>query len=422
MKNKSIHHWQKRIFLLCWGVYACAYLCRINLSVAIPVSEGNTAFNKTNLGLIGSIFFWTYAFGQLINGRLGDKFDARKFIFVGLLVSSTANIFFGFTRSFYIMATLWALNGYFQSTLWGPLMKTLANWFSQKQRQRMGLGIFTTVVVGYVLAWGGLGQMAPFTGWEGVFWIPGVIMLIYSFFWFGWAKNYPHEVGLQLESEEPVLAIEYVNTEHNSFVKTVVKSKLWLVALSGIPLGIIREGISLWGPMMLYETFQLNLRSALGMALLIPIFNLMGIIAARLLITRFPCKETSVVTLMFATGVFACAMLYFFRSSNIIICLLLLSCCSSSLYGATSILTSVIPQNYYMTSSVAGFLDFSIYLGAGISGIVTGVLSQKYGWSIVVFIWILAGAAGIVAMMFSKQEDRSVGKTGSINLSGYSDI
>jgi sugar phosphate permease len=47
-----------------------------------------------------------------------------------------------------------------------------------------------------------------------------------------------------------------------------------------------------------------------------------------------------------------------------------------------------------MTSSIAGFLDFSIYLGAGLSGIVTGFLSNKIGWNFVVLLWVMAGTAG----------------------------
>ena len=85
MKRATIKHWQKKIFILCWTSYACAYLCRLNISVAIPVLEENRVLAKTALGMAGGLFFWFYAFGQLINGRLGDRFDGRKFIFLGLL-------------------------------------------------------------------------------------------------------------------------------------------------------------------------------------------------------------------------------------------------------------------------------------------------------------------------------------------------
>ena len=51
-----------------------------------------------------------------------------------------------------------------------------------------------------------------------------------------------------------------------------------------------------------------------------------------------------------------------------------------------------------MTSSVAGFLDFSIYLGAGLSGIITGFLSNRIGWNIVILLWIIVGIAGCICI------------------------
>ena len=194
-------------------------------------------------------------------------------------------------------------------------------------------------------------------------------------------------------------------TKHTSFVKFILHSKLYLVALSGIPLGFVREGISLWGPTMLFETFKLNLQSTMGSVLLIPFFNFFGVIAARILITKFVHKEAKLGALFFAGGTITCALLYLSKDLSILVFLLMLAACSMSLYGATSILTSVIPMKYHMTSSIAGFLDFSIYLGAGISGIVSGTLSKEFGWGTMALIWTVAGIAGILCIYLAGMND-----------------
>lgn len=400
MKNRSMNYWQKRIFILCWVAYSLAYLGRINLSIAIPLMEDSLYFDKTGLGFIGSAFFWVYAFGQLINGRLGDKFTSRNFVFLGLLISAILNLLFGFFTSLLFMTILWAFNGYFQSMLWGPLMKTINRWCPKRQKSKMALYMFSSVVSGFLLTWGGLGQISSYIGWKGVFWIPGVILLIYSLFWYLYARNNPEEVGLRLEDAklEPL----ELNPEEYDLaelgLELIFHTRLYLIALSGIPLGFIREGISLWGPTMLFETFRLNLKSTVVAALLIPLFNFMGVIVARLFITKFQNNETKLAVIFFAGGILTCTLLYFFKDSSIIVYLALLAVCSLSLYGASSILTSVIPLKYHMTSSVAGFLDFSIYLGAGISGILTGFLSGKFGWNIVALLWVVAGAAGSICV------------------------
>lgn len=433
MKNRTMKYWQKRIFILCWLAYTIAYLGRLNLSIAIPLMEDSLTLDKTSLGFIGSLFFWAYAFGQLINGRLGDKFASRSFVFWGLLISSILNLLFGSLTSLIFMAILWAFNGYFQSMLWGPLMKTINLWFPQKQSSKMALYMFSSVVSGFLLVWGGLGQISSYTGWKGVFRIPGIILLIYSFIWYICMRNKPEEVGLCLEdteisstkldltdtklnytqiepTENKLNYTEYVldtesgfdekgnKSQRASFMKLIFKTRLYLIALASIPLGFIREGISLWAPTMLLEIFQLNLKSTMGAALLIPLFNFMGVVVARLIIIKFQDNETKLVAIFFTGGILTCVLLYFFKDSNIIVYLVLLAVCSLCLYAASSILTSVIPQKYHMTSSVAGFLDFSIYLGAGLSGIITGFLSNRIGWNIVILLWIIVGIAGCICI------------------------
>jgi len=409
MKNRTMSYWQKRIFVLSWVAYTFSYLGKINLSVAIPLMEDSLSWDKTRLGLIGSIFFWIYAFGQLINGSLGDKFTSRKFVFIGLLSSAVLNILFGFTTSLFFMVVIWAFNGYFQSMLWGPIMKTINHWFPMGQKSKMALYMFSSVVSGFILTWGCLGQISMYTGWKSVFWIPGIVLIVYSLIWYLFVRNNPQEVGLRLEDVELNNDVELNQIENQiekkdtemqqtTLWRLIFHKRLYLIALAGIPLGLIREGISLWAPTILFETFHLNMKSTMSAVLLLPLFNFTGVILARLLIVKFHNKETKLVTIFFIGGIFACVLLYLFRNSNIFVYLALLALCSLSLYAASSIITSVIPLKYKMTSSVAGFLDFSIYLGAGLSGIVTGVLSNEIGWSSVMLLWVLAGVAGIICI------------------------
>ena len=185
-------------------------------------------------------------------------------------------------------------------------MRILNKWFSEEQRYKVALYIFSSVVGGFLLTWGALGQISVYAGWKSIFWIPGVVMFLYSFIWYIYVRNSPEEAGVYLEKAEPGNSKEdedaksksgtytykrsdsfktesennrentKVETEHTSFIKFILHTKLYLVALSGIPLGFVREGISLWGPTMLFETFGLDLQSTMGSVLLIPFFNIFG--------------------------------------------------------------------------------------------------------------------------------------------------
>ncbi|MHB8063368.1 MAG: MFS transporter, partial [Ruminiclostridium sp.] len=166
--------WQFKVFALCWAAYASAYLCRTNLSIALPDMMESFRWSKTSVGLIGSAFFWAYAIGQLINGYIGDKVQTRKFIFFGLGTASLINIVVGFSSNLWLVIILWAANGFLLSTLWGPIVKTISVWFSSSQRNKVAIGMSMSMIGGYLLSWGLVGIIVAFTSWSWAFWIPGI--------------------------------------------------------------------------------------------------------------------------------------------------------------------------------------------------------------------------------------------------------
>ena len=136
--SKTIANWQKKMFWFMWITYASFYLCRVNISIAMPKIMEEYGLTKSEMGLILSSLFLLYAIGQFINGQLGDKLNSRKIITLGLLSSAILNVVFGFnTGILIIMIIIWGLNGYFQSMGWGPTVKAMANWFPVRIRGRI---------------------------------------------------------------------------------------------------------------------------------------------------------------------------------------------------------------------------------------------------------------------------------------------
>ncbi len=136
--QQAFKHWRKRVFLTTWITYSTFYLCRVNMSIAVPGIMGEFGYSKTAMGGVMTALLVAYAAGQFINGQLGDKFGARRLITLGILGSALLNIAFGFSPGITVMIAIWALNGYFQSMGWAPSVKTIANWFPPNIRGKMG--------------------------------------------------------------------------------------------------------------------------------------------------------------------------------------------------------------------------------------------------------------------------------------------
>ncbi len=372
------------------------------MSLAIPAIQGEFGWSKAQLGAIGTVFFWIYGTGQLINGFIGDRFRSRLMIYSGLLVTALTNILFGFSTSLVAMLLLWGLNGYFQSMLWGPMTRTLSHWFSPEQRSRIAIRISTSIVGGYLLAWGLAGYLLARTSWPFAFWLPGVIVLLYSFIWYRWARSTPQEAGLggaDLSATEPT-----VSSNHDASVppfRSAAKStKLWLIVIACLAQGVIKDGIALWAPTLLLETQRLGLASAVNLVLVIPVMNFVGILVAGKLNQKLRHQDTLTAAVLMTLALLGVFGLMVGSNLGPYTTLLFLGFTSAMMYGTNTILLSVVPMGYArynLVSSVAGFLDFSSYLAAGAAAAVTGLIVDKFGWQMVFIAWILISAIGILS-------------------------
>lgn len=405
MIKSSLKTWQIKVFVLCWIAYTAVYFGRVNLSVTIPDIQKYFGFTKDQVGIIGSLFFWIYGIGQIINGYIGDKICIRVFIFIGILVSGVINILFGLSTSLIIMTVLWALNGYFQSILWGPIIKTLSIWFSQKDHSQTAVAISTSMVGGYLLAWGLLGQIILHSSWRWAFWIPGGCLISYSLIWYLKIKTHPKEVNLQSPSENMLL--DHINIKNHSsltFMKIFKKTKLYFIVIACLTQGIIKDSIALWGPTFLMETSNLSMGSTTKLIIAIPFMNFAGMILAGYLNKRLKLDETLATTVLFLFTIVFLILLIKLRHLSPLFSLIFLGLSSAMMFGAHTLLVGAIPMRfdkYNKVSSIAGFLDFSTYAAAGLATYITGLIVERLGWDTILIIWVVVTIIGTASLILN---------------------
>src|SRR5436309_1449857 len=69
---------------IAWGVltvmllgYMGVYLCRVNLSVAVPMLQDAFSASKEQVGRIAAVSTAAYAAGKLLNGTIVDRIGGR---------------------------------------------------------------------------------------------------------------------------------------------------------------------------------------------------------------------------------------------------------------------------------------------------------------------------------------------------------
>jgi OPA family glycerol-3-phosphate transporter-like MFS transporter len=417
--------WQVRTFVTIWLTYGSFYLCRANMSFALPGLGTEFGLSKTLLGLLGTCLFVMYSLGQFVNGQLGDKFGARKLVFVGMIGSALLNIIFSFSTAFGFMMVVWGLNGYFQSMGWSPQVKTMANWFTVAQRGKwMGL-MGSCYQIGNALSWLLASYLAANYGWRSLFWVPAILFLISSIHFVIRLRNAPEEVGLPpIEQLRKIAAGEIIESKatldptaapvchvtedkHMGFGYTVkvcvTNPRIWGVSVAFFCLDIIRYGFFYWAPVFLIEVQGASISSAGLTVAVLPIAGSAGAIFCGWATGRFfENRRAPVICLcLFGLAIFS-YLFYYAEPGAWKLSLFYLAVIGFCTYGSHVLMVGHAAQDFAgrkAAASAAGFIDGFGYIGAAMTGVFTGWLVDNYSWTAGFWYWIIAALVAAFIML-----------------------
>ena len=94
-QKQRLKRLQWSTFLAATLGYSMYYVCRLSLNVVKKPIVDEGIFSETELGIIGSVLFFTYAIGKFSNGFLADRSNINRFMSTGLLVTALINLCLG---------------------------------------------------------------------------------------------------------------------------------------------------------------------------------------------------------------------------------------------------------------------------------------------------------------------------------------
>ena len=386
------------IVLLAFSILYCFLYCgRQNLSYAMPAMMQEEGWTALQLGVLSSVQFWTYAFGHLVNGRLGEIIGVNKLIVIGMVLSAAMNMLIGFQASLLFIIILWAVNGYVQSMLWSPGMALLANWWPSSKRG------FAT---GFANAFSGLGSVVtafvvslsymvfPRMGWRGAFVGSAIVMLlvvaVYPFF----AKEKPSKIGLP-EYIDPNQVIETNDNELRLIIEK--KGKLypyihllkqwrfdvWMVIIACS--SIARYGLLTWIPTYYAEVFQADIETGIIGSVICPLGMAAGALVIPWLSDRMWSQNRLPWVVISSIGA-ALTVFGFMNAEPGLIASFLLFFAGFFIYGINSLVwtfaTDIGGRTFGGTAT--GILDCAAYIGASVQAIFFGsVLTNSGNWNLV---------------------------------------
>jgi len=231
-----------------WVAYFLNYCDRQAVFSMTGSLKADLKMSDTQLGLIGAIFLWVYAFACPIAGQLGDRYSKRLLVVISLVIWSLVTVATGFAGTVVMLLGLRAAMGISEALFMPTAIALTANAHPPSLRSR-AIAVLTTAQIAGTVAgsWFG-GWMADRGEWRAAFFILGAIGVLYAV---------PYFLFLRKVDENPP---EIVKTSGKSFAFPVLmKVRTFLLLCVVFPVFVF--GLWLlygWLPTFLREKFELT--------------------------------------------------------------------------------------------------------------------------------------------------------------------
>ncbi|XP_044011343.1 sialin-like [Aphidius gifuensis] len=204
--NVGWKFWKKRRYvvgMLAFFGFFTSYILRVNLSVAIVAmtSTSNEAdepefkWDSKLQGVIMSSFFYGYICTQILGGYLSARIGGKKVFGLGIASTAFLTIFTPpLTRlSVYLLIAMRIIEGIFEGVTYPCIHSIWANWAPDLERSKLATLAFSGSFVGTVFAMPVSGIMAENLGWPSVFYVFGLIGLIWFGLWWYFVTDRPED-------------------------------------------------------------------------------------------------------------------------------------------------------------------------------------------------------------------------------------
>lgn len=395
-----------------WGVtgaYALYYVCRMAMSVVKqPLIDGGI-FTAAQLGIIGSAFYFVYAFGKFANGFIADYCNVRRFMATGLLISTVVNLLMGVLGLvhgwmgfptmllFVVFAVIWGVNGYCQSMGAPPGVISLSRWFPLDRRGTYYSILSATPYLGKALSVFALGLIVGWIGWEYGFIFSAVAGVIGSAMILLMVSDTPESKGLpsvqKLTGETPQKTDSMPTKELH---KGVVRHPgIWIIAVSSAFVYITQHAVSEWGVLFLQKGKGFSLAGATQIIAFSEAFGIAGTVLAGwlsdkvfrgnrfvpVLISGLLCL-LSLGAFLFTAGGYSLNIIYvsvFSLAIGVVYC---------TVAGLMAL--DIVPRK--ATGAALGVVGLASYAAAGVQNIVSGVMigENDFNFAPVSVFWIVS--------------------------------
>jgi MFS transporter, ACS family, hexuronate transporter len=367
-------------------------------------------------GYIDSAFKIAYAIGFLLMGRFIDKIGLKKGFSIGVGIWSIILIGFIFLHSFWPLFIGMMFLGFFQASDHPSCVKTVAEWFPSKDRSNAVAFYNSGTNFGAIIVAIIVPLISVALGWKMAYVIPGVLGLLWVFFWWR-AYNSPEKNKNLGEAERNYILEERPKSGSQgkiSWGRMFTLKQAWGFALAKFLIDPVWFIYLSWLPKILKEIFGVT---DYQKAILIPIIYAVSILGnfagGRLssyllnkgVVINKARKYTMLVFALLTVPSFISAYV-----TNIWIVVAMLGMVTFAHQAFSTLLfttvTDVFPSN--VVGSVTGFGSLFGAVGGILGTIVVGYVSNAFGYAPIFYFGTFAYLLALLILHLSNPKLKKV--------------
>ena len=389
-------------------LYFTSYVTRINYSAVMAEMISVGVLNKEQAGAIGSALFFTYGFGQILSGILGDRLSPHRIICTGLITTVVCNFLMPFISSPALMAVVWGVNGMAQAFFWPPIVRLMTMHLSEKEYSKCALYISFAMNGATILIYAIVPLCTKLVNWKAAFIIAALWAAAFFIIWvLGYhevERRRVHKEVVPREKEEQQQSEQTAKPADLKLSKLFVVSGMFFIFVSIAAQGFLRDGIQSWLPTFFTEVFKMDSASAIFSTVLIPIFNIVVTYVAIFMFNNVFKNEVKASLCYYALTAVLCGVLSVFYQSSPTVCLIISATVTGLIHGINSMFTTFLSRRFGFTgkvSTISGVTNACTYIGSTASSYGIAVIAENLGWQATLISWAIIALLGVVCCIIA---------------------
>ena len=256
-------------------IYIISFMDRTNIGYAFDGLAHDFHIDKAQQGMAGGIFFIGYVILQIPGGHLAERWSAKKFIGIMILVWGVFAIFCGLATSFGQLLVARFFLGVAEGGIWPAMLVLISHWFPRSERARAYGFWMTNLAIASIITQPLSGFIVAHTTWRWLFIIEGALPFVVAApIWWALVKDRPADAPWLSERERTWITSEIAKDragepEHVPFSRVFSTGVVWQLVLVYFLVQVGFYGLNLWLPTLLKSVTQAGF-GAVGLIAALP--------------------------------------------------------------------------------------------------------------------------------------------------------